>query len=154
MLLSLKVEDTFKGVRFPITSSQEWSTRHRDEKASEEEQKVLDEWYSKAERLKPLAESLRELREAGWEAEVLLKDADGEDVRAAIKSFMESWGNLSSAISDYFDTRRREVQSGDMIPDQDFMRELNKIIYSAGNDDFEKKVSAAKDKMSSALKNT
>jgi len=58
---------------------------------------------------------------------------------------------LSSAVDSYFETRHDEVIRNSVNPDQDWLKELGKVIYSAGEDDFSKEISGAKDQLASAL---
>jgi len=74
MLLGLKLDADFQWVRHPLTSSRESAGRQRKENESADESRVLDEWYAKWERLRPLIENLQKLQGAGWEAEVVLDE--------------------------------------------------------------------------------
>ena len=90
--------------------------------------------------------------EVQWEAEILLDESSIQDVKEAVKSYRESYADLSSAVSSYFDVRHDEVRTGDRYKNQDWLKGLKRTIYSAPGDDFSKKIGEATDKLSSALR--
>lgn len=152
MLLGFKLRADFQWVRHISTSSWEFAGRQQQENESEDASRVLNEWYAKRSRLQPLIENLQKFQEAGWEAEIVLGEDSSRHVLEAITVFRESYGDLSSAIESYFETRHEEVIKGDMYHDQDWLKELRKIIYSVSRDDFSKRIEGATERLSSALK--
>jgi hypothetical protein len=82
----------------------------------------------------------------------LFDESSVKSVKEAVQSLRGSFAELSSAISSYFDVRQDEARTGQNYRDQDWLKELSRTIYSAKDDDLSKKVDAAIDKLSSALK--
>ena len=96
--------------------------------------------------------SLNKIKEAKWEAEILFGDTAIQAIRDAVKSYGESYVDLSVAIEEYFDARLHEAKLGELIPDQDLLKELRDIIYQIPDDKFALKVNAATEKLSLAAK--
>jgi len=152
ILLSFRLRRNFQRARNPFTSSLESSDRPRREDESQNESRVLDESHAKNRRLQPLIEDLQKLEEAGWRAEILLDKSAGEEVSAAVKAFWHYYAELSSAIESYFETTYREAITNSVYQDQEWLKELKKIIYSAGGDDFSKEIDEVTDKLASTLR--
>ncbi|MBA7656928.1 hypothetical protein ES703_64857 [subsurface metagenome] len=142
----------FAGVRHPITKLYEWAERVPADKETEAEAQQLNEWYAKTQRLNLVIESLNKIIEGEWEAKILLDESSIKLIEEAVQSYRESYADLSSAISTYFDITHDEARTGEQYQNQEWLRGLKKTIYSAPNDDFSKKVDDTTDKLSSALK--
>jgi hypothetical protein len=152
MSLALKLSAGFKASRDIFTFSGESTDRSRQENESSNVSQVLDEWYARSNRLKPLHENLIKIQEASWEAEILLEENASRLISEATKQYISSYAELSSAIYSYFDTRRHEAVTGNLYHDQDWMTGLHKLIYSAGTDDFSKRVDETTDNLKQALR--
>ncbi len=152
MLLGFKLNADFQAARNPFTWHGEHDGRQQRENESQDESRVLDEWYARNRRLQPLIEDLQKLQEAGWEAEVVLDEESSKQVSGAIEVFRDNFAELSSVIYSYFETRRDEVIKNEMYKDQDWLRGLHKEIYSAKEDDISKKIDGATSQLASALR--
>ena len=152
MLLGLKLNAYFEWARNPFTYSGESTGRSRQENESSNVSQVLDEWYARGNRLKPIQEDLVKIQEASWEAEILLGEDSSKRISEAIEVYNHSYGELSSAIYSYFEERHREVTSSAANIDHNWLKELHQIIYSRTEDDFAKTIDEATAELKSALK--
>ena len=152
MHLGFELKAHFEDARNPFTRAGEWADRTKQENEQENESQVLNEWYARGNHLRPIAERLYKITETQWEAEILLNKSSAQSVKEVVKSYRESYADLSSAISAYFDTRLDETRIGIPYKDQEWLRGLHKTIYSGTKDDFSMKVDDATDKLSSVLK--
>ena len=152
MLLAYKLKADFEWARFIMTSSQESADRQPQEDESPRLSRVLDEWYAKSRRLQPLSENLRALQESGWEAEIVLGVDAGKQVSDAIKAIRQRYGELSAAITSYFEEKRRKTENHEVEVKPDWLMELRRLVYSSGEDDFSKQIDDAVDQLASALK--
>jgi len=152
MLLGLKSKADFEWARNPFTSSGEHATRSRRENESSDVSMVLDEWYARDRRLVPLREDLSKLQEAGWEAKVLLGKDASKLVSGAIKVFINSYAELSSAIESYFEGRYKEANETGVNIDQDWLGELRRVIYFTREDNLSKRIEQAADQLASVLR--
>ena len=152
MLLALKLEDNFKDARYPVTFSTESFDRKRSEEESKEEAALLDQWYIKRIRLKPLIENLQKLQELGYEAEVVFNEEISSKIIESISSFRKNWAELITSIDDYFETRRDEIIKHTPYHNQEELRELNKVISSVGQDKIAEENRQAKQQLIDTLK--
>jgi len=152
MHIGYKLKADLEFVRNPFTYSYESADRTKQSEESDNESQVLDEWHAKSKRLNPVTESLNKLIELQWESEILLDEHDVQSIKEAVQSFRESYAELSSAISSYFDTTYKQARARQPYKDQEWLKELHHTIYSVGEDDLSKKVDEATEKLSSALK--
>ena len=152
MRLGFELKAYFEAARNPFTRSNEWADRTKQEDEQENISQVLDKWYARGNRLKPIVESLNKIIEAQWECEILLNESSAQSTKEAVQSYKESYVDLASAISSYFDTLYDEARTGELYKDQKWLKELRNTIYSVTNDDFSKKIEEATDKLSSTLK--
>jgi hypothetical protein len=151
MLLGLKLQAHFEGARGLFTSSAEFIDRPRKEDETPDVSQVLDEWYARANRLKPLHENLIKIQEASWEAKILFDEDASEAVSEAVFVYRHNFAELSSAVSSYFDTKRQAAKSGIPYEDQDWLKKLHRTIYTPSGDDFSKQIEGATTKLESAL---
>ncbi len=151
MLLGFKLKAHFEDARNPLTYSTESAGRSRKEDETPEVSQVLDEWYARASRLKPLQENLIKIQEASWEAQILLSEDSSKAVSEAVVTYRRSFAELSSAIHPYFEERRHEVETGILYRAQQWLNELHKTIYGGTKDDFPKQIDEITDKLESAL---
>jgi len=150
--LSLKVSEDFMWVRFPLASSTEATGRSQRENESPREKQILDGWYIRAHRLEILREDLFKLQTAVWEAEIVLGASTNESVTRALGIFRESFGDLASAIEDYFDGELNQAKGCGMDINPALLKDLRQIIYSRPNDDLSKRVEQAKAQILTSVK--
>lgn len=151
MLLGFKLKAHFEDARNPFTYSTESAGRPRKEDETRDISQVLDEWYARASRLKPLQENLIKIQEASWEAQILFSEDSKKSVSEAVTVYRNNFGELSSAISSYFEERHRGATSRMVNIDEEWLRELHKTIYARTGDDFSKQIEEATKKLESAL---
>lgn len=151
MLLGFKLKARFEWARDMFTHSVEFTGRSRQENETPNVSQVLDEWYARANRLKPLHEDLIKIQEASWEAQILLDKDSSNRVSEAVTVYRHGYAELSSAIYSHFETRRHEATTGRPYKDQDWLEKLHKIIYAPPEDDFSKQIDEATTKLKSAL---
>jgi len=152
MLLGFKLRADFEWARNPFTRSWESADRPRQENEPERESSVLNEWYARNHRLQPLVENLQKLQEVHWEAEILLSEDSSKSVSEGLIIYRSSYGDLSSAIHSFFDARRQEATTGMPFGDQNWLRELERKVYSRPDDDFSKRIEEATKQLAPALK--
>jgi hypothetical protein len=151
MLLGFKLKAHFEDARNPFTYSTESAGRTRKEDETRDISQVLDEWYARASRLKPLQENLIKIQEASWEAKILLSEDSSKSVSEAVSVYRERYAELLSAISSYFEERHRGATSRAEKVDDKWLKELQKTIYSRTDDDFSKIIDKATTALESAL---
>ena len=151
MFLGFKLHEEFESARNLFTYSMEYTGRSRQENEPSDISQILDEWYARANRLKPLQEVLIKIQEASWEAQILLGKDSSNRVSEAIAVYRDRFAELSSAIYSYFDTRRHEAATGQPYKDQDWLKKLHRMIYAPPEDDFSKQIDEATAKLESAL---
>jgi len=147
-----KLQQDFESARNPFTGPWESAGRVRSQDEPWDVSLVLNEWYARQHRLRPVIEDLQKLQEAIWEAQTILSEDSGKQLSDAFKTYQTKWAELSSAIDSYFEVRRDEAVSGHKYHDQDWLKELKKEIYSRVDDDFAKQTEGATDQLASALK--
>jgi hypothetical protein len=152
MLLAFRLNADFQSVRNPFTFASEYADRPRQQNESSKESEVLDNWYAKRRRLQPLVEHLAKFQEVSWEAKIILGEDRSESVSDAFKVFKESYAELSSSIDAYFETRRQEGLSNSVYHDQDWLKDLHRLIHSIKDDDFSKQIDTAIEQLDLALK--
>ncbi|MCD6299940.1 MAG: hypothetical protein J7L78_02065 [Dehalococcoidales bacterium] len=151
MLTGFKLKAHFEDARNPFTYSTESAGRSRQEDETPNVSQVLDEWYARASRLKPLQEDLIKIQEASWEAQILLSEDSSKSISEAVTAYRRSFGELSSAIYSYFEERRREVVSRGANIDHTWLKELHQTIYSPTGDNISKQIDKATAKLESTL---
>ena len=151
MLLGLKLKARFEDARNPFTYSTESADRSRKEDETPNVSQVLDEWYARANRLKPLQEDLIKIQEASWEAQILLSEDSKKSVSEAVAVYRRNFAELSSAIYSHFEQRHRGATSSMANIDDDWLKKLHKTIYSRTGDDFSKQIDEATTQLESAL---
>ena len=146
------LKGSFEQARNPFTSSPEWADRIPEIGETDTESQVLNEWHARAKRFNGVIAGVNKVIEVQWEAEILFDEDSVQSVKDAVKSYRESYAELSSAISSYFDSRLSEVKTGELYQDQEWLKGLHKIIYGRRDDELSKKVNNATDKLSLVLK--
>ena len=115
MHVGFEVRSKFEWIRNPFTNSNEWTDRVPQPTETEPEKDVLNEWHAKSKRLELLRESINQLIEVKWEAEILFDDKDVLSVKESVQSLIDNYAKISSAVSSYFDIRQDEVKKGNYI---------------------------------------
>lgn len=142
----------FEWVRNPLMRSFEWADRVPKTDETHDESEVLNSWHAKLNRLNLARESLNKVTEIQWEAEILFDDTQAQAIKQAVQSYRESYANVSSAVSDFYEIRLKEAKSHDTYGDQHYLKELQKIIFSGHDDEISSKVVNATATISQALK--
>lgn len=145
-------KDNFEWVRNPLMKSPEWADRAPQASETGKESEVLNTWYAKNKRLNLIRESLNKVTEIRWEAEILFDDASVQLINKAVQSYTESYANISSAISDFYEITLDEARTSSMYRNQEYLKELKKIIFSAQGDEISKKIYDATAILSQILK--
>jgi hypothetical protein len=151
MLLGFKLKAHFEDARNPFTYSTEFAGRSWQESESPGVSQVLNEWYARANRLKPLQENLIKIQEASWEAQILLGEDSSKFISEAVTVYRRSFGELSSAIYSYFEERKHEAETRNLYKDKDWLKKLRNTIYAIPEDNLSKQINEATDKLESAL---
>jgi len=124
--LSFQFRDEFGRARSPLTFGGEAAERPKFGGETEEETQLLDECFARKKRLEPLQESMRKLREASWEAEIVLSEDVGKLLQPFEHAFIELW----SAIEAYFSTQLKRAKSGQRNSQlDDGLKSQQAIIY-------------------------
>ncbi len=152
MTLALQLKANFEWVRNPTVLPQEYTNRIGRQNESPQEKELLNQWYSKNERLKPLTANLQRLEEAAWTAEAALDKDTFRHVSEAIGAYKRKYSELSTAIYSFFEARRREVTSGESFKNQEYLKELYNTLYSSADDAFTKSIEETTNTLASALK--
>lgn len=155
VFLAIKLKAGFGWARRWDTYSGEYASRERRRDESQEESRVLDEWYARERRLERLRPDLAELEQAGWEAEILLEEDKSKQVQEVVRVFREAWAELDTAVYEYFDNEHREACGSLMFENREQHREwlkgLRHIIYGI-NDGFSKKLDDAVERLKEVLR--
>lgn len=147
-LLSLQFRDKFRRARSPFTFPGESTDRLRNDSKSEEENRLLDEFFARRERIEFLGETLVKLQVAGWEAEIIL----GEDIGELLQPFERGFADLWTTTEAYFRTQLERARSGQKNPEtDDWLKSQHAMIYGV-NDEPSRTIDAAVDALLSKLK--
>lgn len=152
MLINNKFVNSFISARNIFTYSGESAGRERKEGESLQETETLNEWYARANRIRPMAENLEKLQELGWEAESLLDLESSKQVTETIQIYRKSYAEVIASIDSYFQTRHEEIMNNRPYRDQEWLQELHKHIYGLENDDMSLKIIEAKERLAAVLK--
>jgi hypothetical protein len=138
--LAYQFRDQYKSARGMLTSASESSGRYRHQDENVSEAQHRDEYFARINRLRLLQETLKEINQVCWEAEVLF----GRDIGGLIKPFEELFTMLHSAIEMYFGRHIERSMKGVSVPQSDsaWLDEKFKIIYGHGEDAISKSVDA------------
>ena len=139
MIASFRFVDDFKWAVFPLTRGDESAVReHIKESETDKESLELDEWYARSNRLQPLINDLKIIQEGHWESKVLFDEEMSRKVGEALTICKETYAELASAISTYFDIMVQGAKTGIPYKNQAFLRKLHKTIYGENKDLSEK----------------
>lgn len=152
MTLAYKVQADLKWLTSPITRLEEYYGRPIQENENPNVSALLNEWYARKKRLEPVIEDLPKLEEAGWEAEIVLLETSGSQVKETITVFKRRYAQTRVAIDQYFDLQCKGVNGADISRDQELLTKCRNNIYSTDEDDVSREIEQAMSKLSSALK--
>jgi hypothetical protein len=96
--VSSSIQCRIQSARSPFTFAYEYAGREKRDDELPEESGTLDEGHARYERLKPLVQILIKLREASWEAEIVL----GQDYDELINQHEAVYRKLYGAVVTYF----------------------------------------------------
>lgn len=106
--LANQFRQQFAGATSALTFPSESAERERTDSESREERELLDERFARKNRIRALQETLRQLYEASWEAEVVLGHDIGELINPLDYALRELWGTAEA----YFSTKLERVRRG------------------------------------------
>jgi hypothetical protein len=152
MLINNKFVNSFIAARNVFTYSGESAGRERKEGESVQETLTLNEWYARANRVRPMAENLEKLQELGWEAESLLDIESNKQVTKTIKIYRELYAEVLTSINSYFQTQHEEITRSRQYNNQEWLQKLHKMIYGLENNDISKRIIDAKENLATVLK--
>lgn len=152
MTLAYTVQADLKWLTFPITRSEEYYGRPIQENENPDVSALLNEWYARKKRLVPLIEDLPKLEEAGWEAEIVLNETSGSQVKETITVLKRRYAQTRVAIDEYFDLLCKGAKGADTSNYQELLTNCRNKIYSTEGDDVSREIEQAMSKLSSALK--
>jgi len=145
---ALQFRDEAKSTRSPFTFSGESAERERDENESLDKTHLLDEFYARRNRLILLQETLRELYELSWEAEILIDGKIANHLVPLEKIFRE----LFASTEAYFQTNLERVDRAKPADPEEWIMEHYQRIYGTSDDDFSKSIDAAVNNLNEELK--
>jgi hypothetical protein len=134
-ILAFQYRDEYKRARNPFTFYGESSERKKSENETDDEANMLDEYFARRKRLGLLQETLRQLYEASWEAEILLD----KDIGKAIIPLEDSFKELFVSMEAYFQTSYNQVirKQGRGISEE-WLQNHYKIVYGTADDEASK----------------
>lgn len=130
--LAYQFGDQYKRARGTWTSVSESTERdrHPDENASEAQHR--DECFARMNRIRLAQETLKEIHQVCWEAEVLF----GKDIGRLIEPLEDLFNMLHTAIEMYFGHHIERAMKGTSVPESDsaWLEDKFKIIYGHSED--------------------
>lgn len=139
-ILAFQYRDEYKRARNPFTFPEESLGRQKGENETADEANILDEYFARRKRLSPLQETLRQLYEASWEAEILLD----KNINKVIAPLEDSFKELFAAMETYFHTRynqaKRKHGNGGT---EGLLQNAYKVVYGTADDEISKTVDVA-----------
>jgi len=151
VLLAQEFRDKLFYARNPATFGGEAKQRVIQENEKPEESIILNEHYTRLQRLQGLQETLRHLHEASWEAEIILKPEHAE----LIKPFEEIYSSLLTAINKFYSFElirvRNPATNVSLISEKEKER-LHETIDCIGEDTISKNTDSAIEKLKVNLK--
>jgi len=152
MFEAIKVREDFSWARFPLSSSEEYVGRPKAEDESPKVTMVLNDWHVRRRRTEALNADFRQLQSIAWEAEVVLDDNTGSDIRQLVLDLRGCYGELVTAIDYHFRERQREALGTALNTDPQWLDGLRKVVYSSSGDDFSKRVEETVARLGDVLK--
>ena len=144
ILLALEFRGELKLSRSVFLHPNESSGRFKSVDENPFEALILDEYYARLSRLKPVESILNKLQEASWEAETILSLDDSN----LVQPFEEIYNELKVSIFHYFDEKIIQSRAQYIGIDPKKMEEYLSTFKESENDSFSRKV----DQVISSLK--
>jgi hypothetical protein len=152
ILLALQFQDEFHGARSLLAAAEETANRNRISDELPAESIVLDEWYVHNRRIEALQATVRELREAAWEATTVFSPAEAR----LIQPLEEAYRELSVAVSLYFRAKHYNAQKADENGNGEntmpITKQMRDTIYGVSDDPFAQTVINAVNTLKDKLK--
>jgi len=147
--LALQFEDQFRSITVNPIYPRECEGRQKSKDESPEEHIKLNERFARLERLKLTQETLRELRKAGWEAEMILR----ENFRDYIKPFEDAFLKLEGMMHLHWYREDQDSQhfSGLSKEAHDSRNKLHATVYGADRE-LPQSVQSAAERLTKYLK--
>lgn len=143
--LAYQFQDQMHSARFPFTMPGEAANRERAEGESPELTAVEDEMFARFERLRPVRDTVRDLHEAGWEAEIALDP----EVTRLIKRIEEVSVQARTAAYRHFGRAREAAKNNQPLEEPTGGQ---RIVYGERNDEFGQVIDQAVDNLVHSLK--
>jgi hypothetical protein len=131
-ILAFEFRDEYKRVRSPMTLPGESSERQVAESETLEETNLLNEYFARRNRLRPLQDTLRKLYETSWEAEIILDKDIGKFIKPLEKAFSELYASIESYFGAEHSRINRQVPTGRK---EDWLENHFNRIYGHDHDD-------------------
>lgn len=148
-ILAFQYRDEYKRARNPFTFSGESSERQKAENETADETNILDEYFARKKRIAPLQETLRQLYEASWEAEILLD----KNISKAISPLEDSFKELFASMETYFHTRYNQAKHKQGYDNTEGVLQNHfKIVYGTADDEISKIIDVATNALVGKLK--
>jgi hypothetical protein len=147
-VLTFQYRDEFKRARNPFTFSGESAERQKGANETPDETNLLDEYFARRKRLAPLQETLRQLYEASWEAEILLD----KDINMAIIPLENSFKELFASMEAYFQTRISQAKRKGQNINDEWLQPHYKNVYGTADDEISKSIDTAANALVERLK--
>ena len=151
MLLGLRVRQLFVSGRLPMTGGAESAERQRSDDESAEQSQIRDEWYARSRRANPLSDSIHQLREASWEAKVLLDVGAASVVEDVFTRLNHEFATVVSALNAYFEYRVSHVGYDSSSDTEEWLDGLRHEFYGLEGDELMQRVDDAIDELGPAL---
>lgn len=139
-LLAFRFRQQVNDFRNPFTFAGESADRTLSDDETPDQTLQRNEEYAKWSRLKPTNETILELREATWEANMLL----GRDIDSAVSPLFDVYSDLVNAVRVYY-------SSMPTLPD-DAYKELHSRLYGVPGDEFGHRVDKLVTELTEKLK--
>ena len=151
MLLGIRVRQRFITGRLPMTMGAESSERQKAHDETAEESRILDEWYARSRRINPLRESIGQLREASWEAKVVLEANAASVVEDVFRRLNSEFAEVATAVDAYFEEKYSHLGSAAVSTNEEWLVGLRHLVYGLENDELMHRVDSAVDELGLAL---
>jgi hypothetical protein len=148
--LALKYEQQINEARNPMGYSNEADGRECSENETEGEKSILNEQYARWKRLQPIQETIRELQEVTWEAELLFQQDEIEQIHSMLKPY----NTLAIAYQMYFRVsllQEKHPYRHNEYPAEK-LDEYQNVVYGVPEDDFSRSLGEVVTKLKSKLK--
>jgi hypothetical protein len=120
-----RIQAQFIAARSPVTFSGESAERDHAEDETLDEQQREDESYARWQRATPIQQTLQDLYQAAWEAELIM----GEEITGLIEPFAQAYSELITALRIHFSPH------ADGLPPEKRIELLNKIYGGMSEND-------------------